>query len=65
MYKGTDETIESMSIEGHEAAWGILHAVSMDATYAKATAYNLFDLLRLGNEYSKLHPVSESHLKCK
>ncbi|KAE9364605.1 hypothetical protein N431DRAFT_354919 [Stipitochalara longipes BDJ] len=42
--------------QDYEAAWSILQAVSMDSTYLTKTEYNLFTLLRQGNEFSVYEP---------
>jgi hypothetical protein len=44
--------------QDYEAAWSVLQAVSMDSTYLAKTEYNLFTLLRQGNEFSVYEPVS-------
>jgi hypothetical protein len=46
--------------QDYEAAWSVLQAVSMDQTYLTTTEYNLFTLLRQGNEFSVYEPVSAS-----
>jgi hypothetical protein len=46
--------------QDYEAAWSVLQAVSMDPTYLTRTEYNLFTLLRQGNEFSVYEPVSAS-----
>jgi hypothetical protein len=43
--------------QDYEAAWSVLQAVSMDSTYLTKTEYNLFTLLRQGNEFSVYEPV--------
>jgi hypothetical protein len=59
-YSGDSATLSAIDVEDHEAAWSILQAVSMDPTYVKFTAYNLFTLLALGNKFSNEEPVSNS-----
>jgi hypothetical protein len=58
-YDGDERSIafENIDLEDYEAAWSILQAISMDSTYLKKTAYNLFTLIRLGNKYSRRGPV--------
>lgn len=48
---------DSIDLEEYEAAWSVLQAVCMDATYVKKTAYNLFTLIRLGNVFAHREPV--------
>jgi hypothetical protein len=43
--------------QDYEAAWSVLQAVSMDSIYLTKTEYNLFTLLRQGNEFSVYEPV--------
>jgi hypothetical protein len=45
--------------QDYEAAWSVLQAVSMDSTYLTRTEYNLFTLIRQGNEFSVYEPVRE------
>ena len=40
--------------------WRLLQIVATSEVYEKRTAYNLFALLRIGNEYSHTDPVSSS-----
>ncbi|PMD37324.1 hypothetical protein L207DRAFT_73683 [Hyaloscypha variabilis F] len=42
--------------QDYEAAWSVLQAVSMDSIYLTKTEYNLFTLLRQGNEFSVYEP---------
>lgn len=53
-------TPEGFLQQDYEAAWSVLQAVSMDPTYLMKTEYNLFTLLRQGNEFSVYEPVSAS-----
>jgi hypothetical protein len=46
------------SLEDYEAAWSVLQAVSMDPKYMMRTEYNLFRLIRRGNEFSRNESVS-------
>jgi len=43
--------------QDYEAAWSVLQAVSMDSAYLTKTEYNLFTLIRQGNEFSVYEPV--------
>jgi hypothetical protein len=59
-YGGDGDTFtpEGFLQQDYEAAWSVLQAVSMDPTYLTKTEYNLFTLLRQGNEFSVYEPVS-------
>lgn len=56
-YNDDSAPLDSIDFENYEAAWSVLQAVSMDPTYTKPTAYNLFTLLAQGNAFSKQQPV--------
>jgi hypothetical protein len=49
--------------EDYEAAWSVLQAVSMDPKYMMRTEYNLFRLIRRGNEFSRNESVSITFLR--
>ncbi len=59
-YDGDEDTFtpEGFLQQDYEAAWSVMQAVSMDPTYLTKTDYNLFTLLRQGNEFSVYEPVS-------
>lgn len=47
-----------VQIQDYEAVWSIFQAIIMDAKYLTPTEYNLFDLIRVGNECLRDEPVS-------
>jgi hypothetical protein len=51
------------TLEDYEAAWSVLQAVSMDPKYMMRTEYNLFRLIRRGNEFSRNESVSIAYLR--
>ncbi len=52
-----DETLIDPILPDYEAPWAVLQLVSMDRIYLMKTAYNLFNLMRLGNCFSETDKV--------
>ncbi|KAK0123923.1 hypothetical protein ONS95_008913 [Cadophora gregata] len=50
--------IPTLHLADYEAPWAVLQVVSMDTAYMSKTAFNLFSLIRLGNDFSKSEPAS-------
>jgi hypothetical protein len=52
------EPVYENFLEYFQAPWSLLRVVFVDSSYEGKTGYNLFTLMRLGNLFSRIHPVS-------